>query len=736
MTSLTRHKLNEYFEFPEEIDMAPYRIDYLKDKEQGLNPTLASDKFILVGTLVHQGNAEVGHYYSYVRERPGFRKSWVEMNDTDVSAFDPANIREMCFGGWSEHTFNGYPQQRNYNAYMLFYQRVSSMEAEANKFALSDISRPVRASISSTFADPLVVQNELWIRKYCLFGEDYIKFFRKTIETFRKISNEQCSDDHKLENDLIGMIILHTERIFAREKNCQNERETILNLLGRMTERCSSCCATFLRIMAGMDGVMRALMFKCPDESFRKRVQNLLLESLKHMKDLDIQLYAPCLDNQDGASPSSPKNPLRDGLFMDVAMTLKSLIETMHQLPRVWDDYYELLMTVASLGGYEKAVVHELGLLLGALHILDANARLPRSSRWNHVDGFVKSRNRRRISLKKLVEFVTMLMKGAKLSPDTDGSNSRRYDEYSLGEEELDLLIETHDDEAGSRIVTLQTVFATDLEPEAFKDYVRALLQCQWLVKPERQVYYTIIWALEVNSLSYSSLLAGSAFCSYAPNPSMVRDIIQRIAEETHSVVGSGGSEFFDFFSEVARTTNPFLARRLGPNVLRKEVIKCIPRFAPYLLICQDKAVRSETGTFLNEMIIHVEVNDDEHYAELIGNAGRGLLKSCFGLGMEVYRQRRTFDSETVDDFLFFCRLCFREFMSEEVEGYEMLHHQYSSMLIKSSNLRVETNSHFSFTELADAMRGLILSSPNEALSGEYDSDDVLTDASNVDNTF
>ena len=682
MTNLTRHKLNEYFDFPEEIDMAPYRIDYLKDKEQGLNPTLTSDRFILVGILVHQGNAEVGHYYSYVRERPGFRKSWVEMNDTDVSAFDPASIREMCFGGWSEQqTFNGFPQQRNYNAYMLFYQRVSSMEAEANKFALSDISRPVRAGISSTFADPLVVQNELWIRKYCLFGEDYIKFFRKTVETFRKISNEQCSEDHKLEDDLIGMIILQTERIFAREKNCQNEREMILNLLGRMIERCSSCCATFLRIMAGMDGVMRALLFKCPDESFRKRVQNLLLESLSHMKDLDIQLYAPCLDNSDGASPASPKNPLRDGLFMDIAMTFKSLIETMHQLPRVWDDYYELLMTLASMGGYEKAVVHELGLLLGALHILDANARLPSRSRWNHVEGFVKSRNRRRISLKKLIEFVTMLMKGAKLPPDTDRTISRRYDEYSLDEEELDLLIETHDDEAGSRIVTLQTVFATDLEPEAFKDYVRALLQCQWLVKPEKHVYHTIIWALEVNSLLYSSLLAGSAFCSCATYAPMVRDIIQRVAEETQSVVGSGGSEFFDFFSEVARTTNPYLSRRYGANSLRKEVIKCIPRFAPSLLICQDKGVRSETSTFLTELIYQDEVNDDEHFAELIGNAGRGLVKGCFGLGMEAYRQRRTFDSETVNDFLYSCRQCFRRFVTEEVEGYEVLQHQYLSMI-------------------------------------------------------
>ena len=98
-------------------------------------------EYELVGVLVHTGTADSGHYYSYIKERVARDESdltnrkegsWFLFNDTHVELFDDKEIGAACYGG------NEYIQQldagqqrpkcvpRSYNAYMLFYERIST----------------------------------------------------------------------------------------------------------------------------------------------------------------------------------------------------------------------------------------------------------------------------------------------------------------------------------------------------------------------------------------------------------------------------------------------------------------------------------------------------------------------------------------------------------------------------------------------------------------------------------
>ena len=91
MDRMVRVKLNDFYEFKEEIDIAEYTNEYLNAKEKAqkaqkneadseskadskeellksLKQPRAYYQYELVGVVVHSGTADSGHYYSYIKE--------------------------------------------------------------------------------------------------------------------------------------------------------------------------------------------------------------------------------------------------------------------------------------------------------------------------------------------------------------------------------------------------------------------------------------------------------------------------------------------------------------------------------------------------------------------------------------------------------------------------------------------------------------------------------------------
>ena len=170
--TMRNEKVNDYCEFPMELDMQPYtregvaQIERQKKKakegeeekggEKGKEevgggegedpPVLGKEEYDyeLRGVLVHRGVADSGHYYSFIREREGGDGGWLEFNDETVKPFDVNNLAHECFGGeetTSQYNENlqEYVQKRSAitrNAYMLIYERKKAKEVsvlELNK---------------------------------------------------------------------------------------------------------------------------------------------------------------------------------------------------------------------------------------------------------------------------------------------------------------------------------------------------------------------------------------------------------------------------------------------------------------------------------------------------------------------------------------------------------------------------------------------------------------------------
>ncbi|XP_038074652.1 ubiquitin carboxyl-terminal hydrolase 24-like isoform X2 [Patiria miniata] len=146
-------KFDDYFKFPWVLDMEPYTVKGIA-RQEGQQPDEASsagtpdnskphtseDLYHLVGIIVHSGQANAGHYYSFIKDRWGTtmtnnsKGKWFKFNDTVVDEFDmsEAALEAECFGGNykpkiyepSGSSYSSEMRLRYWNGYMLFYERL------------------------------------------------------------------------------------------------------------------------------------------------------------------------------------------------------------------------------------------------------------------------------------------------------------------------------------------------------------------------------------------------------------------------------------------------------------------------------------------------------------------------------------------------------------------------------------------------------------------------------------
>jgi ubiquitin carboxyl-terminal hydrolase 9/24 len=106
---MSKIKVNDRCDFPMELDMQEYsqakisRDDLIKkmEKESWTKEDLTEDQLIVLnreiapeyfkyklkGVVVHDGMADYGHYYSFIKDREGSEdgENWYCFNDTIVS---------------------------------------------------------------------------------------------------------------------------------------------------------------------------------------------------------------------------------------------------------------------------------------------------------------------------------------------------------------------------------------------------------------------------------------------------------------------------------------------------------------------------------------------------------------------------------------------------------------------------------------------------------------------------
>lgn len=170
MLTMQKEKVNTHFSFPMKLDMSgyvektllPQQYHESKANEQKRQSEAANSiesnpldanhvdddgsdeqyEYSLIGVTVHTGNADGGHYYSFIKERNGLHSHaqdrWFLFNDAEVKQFDPSQIEAECFGGeMTSKTYDTVTEkyldfsfEKTNSAYMLFYERVTPPQSD------------------------------------------------------------------------------------------------------------------------------------------------------------------------------------------------------------------------------------------------------------------------------------------------------------------------------------------------------------------------------------------------------------------------------------------------------------------------------------------------------------------------------------------------------------------------------------------------------------------------------
>lgn len=112
-------KINDRYEFPEELDLDKY----VAPEGRG-QAGRAQNRYTLHSVLVHSGGVHGGHYYAFIRPKCKKGEQWYRFDDERVTKEEQSTAVEGQFGGDDDPPgLTGFKVARFSNAYMLVYVR-------------------------------------------------------------------------------------------------------------------------------------------------------------------------------------------------------------------------------------------------------------------------------------------------------------------------------------------------------------------------------------------------------------------------------------------------------------------------------------------------------------------------------------------------------------------------------------------------------------------------------------
>ncbi|CAA9963455.1 Ubiquitin C-terminal hydrolase [Pyrenophora teres f. maculata] len=610
LADFSRKKVYDYFEFPPSIDINAYHVDYLSDPAKPQK----EDMFDLVGVLVHTGTCEHGHYYSYIRERPCSTGStvptWVEFDDSNVTPFDPADIAYRAFGGMTDETYTRV--QKQYSAYMLFYQRRTALDTDQSQWVTSTNERTPKVPMPKDLEHEVDVINEALVREYCLLDPDHTTFVRQLHGMSRSINHGSCSEDHAQEIHSLQIVLMHLGRIVWRHPTPDIFCETLVQLR-RSVLPCATCCTIALKFLAADDRAFFNLLVRCPHAKVRSQIRSFFIDCLRVIRDQEPSMYGlEGIENEmDVDSPS-----LKEGVLTDVTCRLRQMADESYVSVRGWDDFYLTVTQIIEMGHAETAALLNHGFLHFCLTMLSMHVHKSFQERNPELWRIL---NKKTGIFNRLVACSSTLLSRMDTSLPTIDRNSSGDRQGTLDRESMRFPL-THDERAMLFYWDneLKAIAVLDKALEMFDhskvehfypgDIVKSMLG--WANAPaQTNLFKTINDGISLDPPFCDAYIkAGLSFCEASPVVDNVLRIITTVTKAIASPVRvdeerpPGGPAVLGFIVGLLNAENKAIFQQKNRHVFFYWIMSKSRTWAPHLLMHTVDSVRQGATIILREL--------------------------------------------------------------------------------------------------------------------------------------
>ncbi|KJZ76086.1 hypothetical protein HIM_04542 [Hirsutella minnesotensis 3608] len=666
LRTLQRSKINDHFSFPPTIDLRPYTIEHLS--QEGAD--VPQDIFELVGVLVHSGTAESGHYYSYIKERPcepGMNK-WIEFNDDVVTPWDPSLMASSTFGGpdsRSVYETNGIIYDKSYSAYMLFYQRVSSLQSEQENMALRLQDAPLRVDMPLPLKEHIIHENTVLLRRHCLFDPAHAIFVQNCFSRARGHDRAQNSyampsngkegthdgqhANHDLQNLAMETVLSHLDQVVARTKDTPFFG-TFSTMIRAGVASCDHCALALYDYFDMRPMAFRALLQRNPEQHVRAFAGEILVRAAEKISHGLSHLYwrSSLTRSRPGSSSSEEAMEAEDqgvgtterSVMEGVITLLNHLWQFFHMNLRSWDEYFGTILSFAKLGHREISFVLSEDYLLKLLRIVTADTCVDLPPNYARMLNNVLRRiNTRPPSYSAIISLIDYLLGQleAGLGPEAIVDRPRErlglQSPFPWTSEEVHAV--HHYPDATEASFFVEKLVSIDQAWSVTNDIVARLISVGG--EMDRLVLNTLRKCIqgELSTQPMDPFLRVAArYAESTKSADNARLLVRHIGIQARSLQNTEGAAFINFFKVAMRSDRPNaeLAR------LRREIARdTVPLWAPHLLVYSDANARRDAEQLIEDQIFEhssvkaggegeSEVESREHFDRVVRDMGLKCL--------------------------------------------------------------------------------------------------------------
>ncbi|KAJ9131667.1 Ubiquitin carboxyl-terminal hydrolase 34 [Pleurostoma richardsiae] len=618
LRTLQRSKINDYFSFPSRIDMRPYTIEHLSNSDDDAS----EDVFELVGVLVHSGTAESGHYYSYIRERPTTRcnDTWVEFNDDVVTPWDPSQMESSCFGGPDyrpPYDGTGIVYDKTYSAYMLFYQRASSLQTAQERLQLSEKPSPLRVDMPAGLADNIRSENTSLLRRHCLYDPAHIRFVSLSLDQMRSLTSidgrRHCTLTHRMENIATEMAISHLDQVASRTKDVPDFRK-LRSRVQEMCRDCPSCCLAVYEYFKDRPGVLRMLVQRNPEAFVRHESGHLLVCALQGIREGLPGRYSVLMKDPEDILISDVN--LAHDIVHATAQMFRPMWDNFHLHIRSWAETFGLMVSFVNMGRYEVATFLAQDYLRKLLWIIMADPSMEMPQQYVRMLTAVTRRMPTRPpSYDAIISLAEALISAMSCQPGPKGGDVHLADD-------AETRLEWSTDDPDSPFVFTRTEYHL-----IFKDWARNqtnfftdklislnqnhpatdaiiahLMKCHLTM--DVKIYHTLRLAITGQMTAHlvaPYLRVASMYCRISCKREFINALISYVAMQCRLLQNAEGRAFFEFHRDVFDTPRDNSGESL--EEVYRQGLNFLPAWVPSLLLYFDPIVSSDVENFLHEKL-------------------------------------------------------------------------------------------------------------------------------------